>query len=61
VRRTTVLTALVLALSFLIETAEAARTVKASAKFTVELGDQSGTYDFGQRNAIAPEYAPLRI
>ena len=29
-------------------TAEAARTVKASAKFTVELGDQSGSFDFGQ-------------
>jgi hypothetical protein len=26
----------------------AAREVKASAKFTVELGDQSGSYDFGQ-------------
>jgi hypothetical protein len=28
--------------------AEAARIVKASAKFTVELGDQTGSYDFGQ-------------
>jgi hypothetical protein len=28
--------------------AAATRTVKASAKFTVELGDQSGTYDFAQ-------------
>jgi hypothetical protein len=26
----------------------AAREVKASAKFTVQLGDQSGSYDFGQ-------------
>jgi hypothetical protein len=29
-------------------TSGAAREVKASAKFTVELGDQSGSYDFGQ-------------
>ena len=29
-------------------TADAAKTVKASAKFTVQLGDQSGTYDYGQ-------------
>jgi hypothetical protein len=28
--------------------AAAAREVKASAKFTVELGDHSGSYDFGQ-------------
>jgi hypothetical protein len=48
-RRPTVLTALVLALtSFPTSTAEAARTVKASAKFTVELEDQAGRYDFGQ-------------
>jgi hypothetical protein len=28
--------------------AEAAKTVKTSAKFTVQLADQSGSYDFGQ-------------
>jgi hypothetical protein len=31
-----------------LSTSGAAREVKASAKFTVELGDQSGRYDFGQ-------------
>ena len=29
-------------------TAQAARTVKASAKFSVQLADQSGKYEFGQ-------------
>jgi hypothetical protein len=48
-RRTTVLTAFVIGVvAFAPATAEAARTVKASAKFTVELGDQSGSYSFGQ-------------
>jgi hypothetical protein len=48
-RRTIALTALGLfAVSFTTAPAAAARTVKASAKFTVELGDQSGTYDFAQ-------------
>jgi hypothetical protein len=48
-RRTIFVTALVLAaVSFLTATAEGARTVKASAKFTVHLGDESGSYDFGQ-------------
>ena len=48
-RRTTLLAAAVIAIiSFTTGSAEAARTVKAKAKFTVELGDQSGTYDFGQ-------------
>jgi hypothetical protein len=32
--------------------ADATRTVKASAKFTVALGDQSGTYDFGQSRVV---------
>jgi hypothetical protein len=48
-----VLTALVLAaVSFPPATAEAARTVKASAKFTVQLGDQSGSYDFVQSRIV---------
>jgi hypothetical protein len=48
-RRTSLLTALAIAVViFPMASAEAARTVKASAKFTVELGDQSGSYDFGQ-------------
>ena len=32
--------------------AGAARNVKASAKFNVQLGDQSGTYDFGQSRIV---------
>lgn len=48
-RRTLPLTTLVLILVvFPIGVAEAVRTVKASAKFTVTLADQSGSYDFGQ-------------
>ena len=48
-RRTSLLTALTLSVViFPVATAEAARTVKASAKFTIEVGDQSGKYDFGQ-------------
>jgi hypothetical protein len=50
-RRTIALTVLVPGLaagSFLTAPAAAARTVKASAKFTVQLGDQSGSYDFVQ-------------
>jgi hypothetical protein len=48
-RRTILLTTLAIA-AVVVPTAiaEAARTVKASAKFTVELGDQSGSYDLGQ-------------
>jgi hypothetical protein len=45
----TVLTAAILTLiSLTTGPAEAARTVKARAKFTVELGDESDIYDFGQ-------------
>jgi hypothetical protein len=48
-RRTITLCTLAIAgFGLLAAPAAAARTVKASAKFTVELGDQSGTYDFGQ-------------
>jgi hypothetical protein len=48
-RRPIVLATLVIAVVTLPTGAvEAARTVKASTKFTVELGDQSGRYDFGQ-------------
>jgi hypothetical protein len=48
-RRTILLTSLAIAGVVLpTSIAEAARTIKASAKFTVQLGDQSGTYDFGQ-------------
>jgi hypothetical protein len=48
-RRSIVLGALVTAaVAFAPATAEAARTVKAQARFTVQLGDQSGSYDFGQ-------------
>lgn len=48
-RRTLPLAALVIAMVvFPAAAAEAARTVKASAKFTVELADQTGSYDFGQ-------------
>lgn len=48
-RRTILVTALAIAAVVVpASVAEAARTVKASAKFIVELGDQSGSYDFGQ-------------
>jgi hypothetical protein len=48
-RRTCLVTALAIAAVIVpTATAGAARTVKASAKFTVELGDQTGSYDFGQ-------------
>jgi hypothetical protein len=33
-------------------TAGAGQTVKASAKFTVQLGDQSGSYEFGQSKIV---------
>jgi hypothetical protein len=48
-RRTILFTALALtAIVVPTSTAEAARTVKASAKFTAELGGESGSFDFGQ-------------
>lgn len=48
-RRTLLLTTLVMAaINLATGTAEATRTVKAQAKFTVQLGEQSGSYDFGQ-------------
>ena len=33
-------------------TADAAKTVKASAKFSVQLADQSGRYEFGQSKIV---------
>ena len=52
-RRAVVVTALV---STLVaagsDSAEAARNVKASAKFAVQLADQSGTYEFGQSRIV---------
>jgi hypothetical protein len=48
-RRTILFTALAIAAIVVpTSTAEAARTVKASAKFTAELGGQSASFDFGQ-------------
>jgi len=34
------------------ETADAAKTVKASARFSVQLADQSGKYEFGQSKIV---------
>jgi hypothetical protein len=34
------------------ETVDAAKTVKASAKFSVQLADQSGKYEFGQSKIV---------
>jgi hypothetical protein len=57
-RRTILLPAVALAAVVVpISTAEAARTVKASAKFTVELGDQTGSYDFGQSRITKSQLA----
>jgi hypothetical protein len=52
-RRALTLTVLVAALVVAgSATADAARTVKASAKFSVQLADQSGNYEFGQSKIV---------
>ena len=52
-RRATTLAVLVAALTVVgSTTADAAKTVKASAKFLAQLADQSGKYDFGQSKIV---------
>jgi hypothetical protein len=50
----------VLVLGFGVSTAEAARTVKASTKFKVDLGDQSARYDFGQSRIVQSQLDSTR-
>ena len=41
-------------------TADAAKTVKASAKFSVQLADQSGKYEFGQSKIVKSQLEATR-